>query len=147
MHPEQKDSWIEYVTSKIAAQEEQIRQKESDYSKTENAMTSHHDHLRQDLASELNTQHRSLAQQKTLLEEIKGADLRFQVEPGAYVDLLVNGEHQQVLFMNTQGDLPDVDVITPQSPMGQSIEGKITGDKGSFEVGSRKFTVEIQFIL
>lgn len=147
MHPEQKKPWIEYVTLKIGEQEEQIRQKESDYSKTESAMTSHHDHLRQDLAAELNTQYRLLVQQKEFLKEIESADLRFQVEPGAYVDLLVDNQPQQILFMNTQGDLPNIDVITPQSPIGQSIKGKIAGDKGSFEVGSRKFTVEIKFTL
>lgn len=147
MHPEQKTPWIEHVTHKIAMQEEQIRQKEGDYAKTESPMTSHHDHLRQDLASELNTQHRLLAQQKAFLAEIKSADLRFQVEPGAYVDLLVNNQPQQVLVMNTKGDLPDIDVITPQSPIGQSIKGKIAGENGSFKVGSRRFTVEIKSIL
>lgn len=148
MHPEQKKPWIDYITKKIADQEAALRQKESDYIKTESAMTSRHDHLREDLAGEINTQQRLLTRQRALLSEIENADLRYRVESGAYVDLMVNGQPQQLLFMNTPGELPDIDVITPQSPIGRSINGKIAGDKGSFEVaGSQRFNVEINFIL
>lgn len=147
MHPEQKKSWIEYVTQKIANQETALKQKESDYTKTESAMTSRHDHLREDLAGEINTQQRLLTNQRAFLNEIENADLRFRVESGAYVDLVINDQPQQLLFMNIPGELPDVDVITPQSPIGQAIKDKIAGDKGSFSVGSQKFAVEIKSLL
>lgn len=147
MHPEQKISWTEYISQKIADQEAAIKQKEDDYAKTESAMTSRHDHLREDLASEINTQNHLLTQQRALLNEIEKADLRYRVESGAYVDLVVNNQPQQILFMNTPGELPNVDVVTPQSPIGQTVQDKIAGDTGSFMVRSQRFTVKIKSIL
>lgn len=147
MHPEQKEPWVKYIKGIIAEKEKGIHQKEEDYTKTESAMTSRHDHLREDLAGELNTQNRILAQQREFLAEIKSADLRYRVESGAWLDLIVNCEPEQFLFMNTRGELPDIDVITPQSPMGQAIKDKIPGDMATFRVGTREFTVQIKSIL
>ena len=147
MHPEQKGPWIEHVKGKIAETEAGIQRKDGDYAGTESAMTSRHDHLREDLAVELVRQGRLLVQQRDFLAEIKGADLRYCVEPGAWLDLLVDDVPEQYLFMNTRGDLPDIEVITSQSPMGRAIERKIPGEKASFRVGSRNFRVEIKSIL
>lgn len=147
MHPEQKNTWIEYTAARIKEQELSIIQKEGDYAQTESAMTSRHDHLREDLAGELNTQYGLLAQQKRFLEEIENGDLRYQVESGAYVDLLIDGQPQQVLFMNTFGNLPSVDVVTPKSPIGQAIKDKIAGEQVTYKVRERIVTVAVRSIL
>ena len=68
------------------------------------------------------------------------------VEPGMLVTVLLGGEEQKFLLgaREMAGADSEIDVFSPQSPLGQAIEGASKGDTVDYEAPNGKtFKVEI----
>lgn len=147
MHPEQKGEWLEYLYDKIKTQNRSIGLAEYARDTSDSKMQSRYDTQREDHNLEVNIGLDTLKQLSSARKEIAGSDLRYKVEPGAYVDALIDGVPTRLLYLTTRVELPDVEVVTPQSPIGQAIKDKIAGDQATYKVRERVVKVAIRSIL
>lgn len=147
MSPEQKQRYLASIGEQIAAKEISIADLEIARNKADGKMQSRYDTQKEELNTQVNISRDVLDRTKRFCEELEAAEFRYSVESGAFLDLLINGEPKQFVFMNTSGTLPDIGVITPESPIGKAIVGKIPGETGQYLIGSKQFKVEIKSIL
>lgn len=146
MNPEQKTKWLADIDHSIQKREKTIAETQKARNMADSAMTSRHDTQREIFNTDLNIQLDGLEADKKLKEEIAQSGERDRVESGAYLELNFDGEVENYLFMNNYGSLPDVDIITPSSPIGEAISGKVAGEKAIYKVRDYRFEVEIKNI-
>lgn len=147
MSPEQKERYLAAIREQIAAKEVSIADLEIARNRADGKMQSRYDTQKEELNTQVNISRDVLDRANRFREEIEAAEFRYSVESGAFLDLLINGEPKQFVFMNTSGTLPDISVVTPDSPIGQAIVGKIPGDTAQYSVGVKQFKVDIKSIL
>ena len=147
MHPEQQAKWLIYLDEQITIQEGRIRESEHARNTADSRMQSRYDTQRENYALEVSIGRDILEALQKAHAEIEESPLRYRVESGAFIDATVDGEPTQFLYLDRRIELPDVMVITPQSPIGQAIKDKIAGDKANYAVGSNRFRIEIMSIL
>lgn len=146
MHPEQKQAWLSHIAGQIDRQRQHIAQLEEARNTAEGKMQSRYDTQKETLNTQVNIGQDILERLETARQEIAAGVINAKVEPGACVNALIDDEPEQLLCLRTRVDLPDVTVVSPQSPIGQAIMGKLPGDKTAYFVGQRKFEIEIKNI-
>lgn len=146
MKPEQKEHWITYLDQAIAKRQKSIEQTRQARNNADSPMTSRHDTQRDIFNNDLNMQLDGMEADQRLQKEIVEAEECDTVKPGAYLELDFDGDTEPFLFMNNHGRLPDVDIVTPKSPIGQAIQGKGIGEKAQYRVGNETLIVEIKNI-
>lgn len=147
MHPEDKKPFLDYLDEKIGIQANWVNISEAARNAADGKMQSRYDTQREDYARQASIGRDTLEVLEGARKEIAEAPLRFRVEPGADVDTLLDGREQRILVLNTRIELPGVTVISPRSPIGQAMDGKIAGDDASYSIGSNRFSVRIRSIL
>lgn len=146
MHPEQKRTWLSHIAEQIDRQRQHIQQLEEARNTAEGKMQSRYDTQKETLNTQVNIGLDILGRLETAKQEIAAGVMCDKVEPGACVEALIDGEPEQLLCLRTKVDLPDVTVVSPQSPIGQAIMGKTPGNKTVYSVGQREFEIEIKGI-
>ena len=147
MHPEQKTAWLEHLDKTIQNRKKSVASLEAARNMADGKMQSRYDTQKENFALEAEIVQQILDREQALREEVAYAELKHSVEPGAFLDLYIDGVPEQYLFMNNQGELPDIRIITSQSPIGKALAGRIPGDKTTYSVGSHRFMVDIKSIL
>ena len=87
-----------------------------------------------------------LSAREQLLEELQTATHQTTISPGAEALIEIDGEEERILYMNNSGSFDDVLVITPQSPIGEAISGRSSGERVSYTVGNNQLEVIIKNI-
>lgn len=146
MHPEQKQTWLSHIDEQVERQRQHIKQLEEARNTAEGKMQSRYDTQKETLNTQVNIGLDILGRLEAAKQEIAAGVMCDKVEPGAYVDALIDGEPEQLLCLRNRVDLSDVMVVSPQSPIGHALMGKIPGDKAVYSVGQREFKIEIKGI-
>lgn len=147
MSPEQKQRYLSQIKDDLAASEASILELEGARNMAEGKMHSRYDTQKEELNTQVNIARDIQEKAKKLHDEIEASDFRYSVESGAFLDLVINGEPKQFLFMENGGSLREITIITQESPIGKSIVGRIPGAVGEYIVGQKRFKVEIKSIL
>lgn len=147
MHPEDKAPFLSYLDTQIVGVSQRVKDSEHARNISDSKMQSRYDTQKENHALDVSIGQGILDNLQKARSEIEEAPLRFRVEPGADVDVILNGESKRLLVLRTRVDIPGITVISPESPIGKAISEKITGDKATYTVGSQRFSVEIKGIL
>lgn len=147
MHPEDKQPFLGYLDKKIIEVDGRVKESEHARNTADGKMKSRYDTQQESYALEASIGLGILETLQSAYTEIQKAPLRFKVELGADVDVILNGQPQRLLVLKTHIELPGVTVVSLGSPIGKSISGKIAGDHASYTMGSQRFSVEIRSIL
>ena len=67
------------------------------------------------------------------------------VAPGLVVSIRFEGEDavEQFLFGSIEERRPDIEVVSPGSPMGQALEGTRAGETVTYEANGNQLSIEI----
>lgn len=147
MHPEDKKVWLNHLDQKIEQQKKRVQESEHARNSADGKMQSRYDTQKENYALEVSIGLSTLETLQKACTEIDESPLRFKAEPGADIGAVLNGEPQRFLVLKTRVELPGITVISPDSPIGKAISDKIAGDRVAYEIGSKRFSVEILSVL
>lgn len=143
MKPEQKHKWLEEVDFAMEARGKSIDSTQKARNSADSPMTSRYDTQRDIFNNDLNMLLESQENDVVFRKELESASDMTNVESGAVVNIDIDGDKEVILFMKNSGRLSDVQVVTPNSPLGSSIQGKEVGDKVSYSVNNYEIGVKI----
>lgn len=143
MGPESKSRYTQLVEEKIASGEIYLKNLEEARNTSESKMTSRYDTQREGFAMEANLQ-------RTILENLRefrgllglwgpctkiteGAE--FTAELWDVGDVL-----EGAIYSPIRANLPDVQIVTPQSPVGVAIKGMTAGNTFVYKVNGKLMT-------
>lgn len=147
MKPESREKWLKEIDAEITRRKATIEQTQHARNSADSAMTSRHDTQREIFNTDLNLNLDALDANLRFKEELQNAGETTSVEPGAVVDVeFGQDDTETILFMNNYASLPDIQVVTLKSPLGQAIKGLKPGDQGSYSLKDRNITVTVKSV-
>ena len=137
MGPENKQKYLVLIDEELTRKQESLESIEHGRNTAESAMTSHHDHLRSDLAQDASVVQGiidSFLKFRTFVEQANPSSI---IEDGAEfrINLIEEKEEVEGLFSPVKVSIGNIQIITDQSPIGQAMKGLQVGDV--FLYGSR----------
>ena len=138
MTPENKTKYLQLVDEELASKQESLASIEHGRNTAESAMTSHHDHLRSDLATDASIVMGLMDSLKKFRGVVENVGPCTIIEEGAFfrVNLIEEGEFLEAIFSPVKIVIKGLTTLTPESPLGQKLKGLQVGD--AFFYGSDK---------
>ena len=140
MGPESKSKYTKLVEEKIASGEIHLKNLEEARNTSESKMTSRYDTQREGFAMEANLQRtilENLREFRSLLSQwgpctkiTEGAE--FTVELWDAEDVF-----EGAIYSPIRANLPDVQIVTPQSPVGTAIKGMVAGNTFVYKINGK----------
>ena len=130
MTPENKAKYLQLVDEELASKQESLASIEYGRNTAESAMTSHHDHLRHDLAQDAIILSGVINNLTTFREFLGQAGPCDQIQEGAEfkANLVEEEETLVAIYSPVKIVMAGITTITPNSPLGQNIKGLFPGD-------------------
>ena len=132
MGPESKKKYLELVDEELIRKQKSLESIEYGRNTAESAMTSHHDHLRSDLATDASIVMGLVDSLKKFREMLENAEPQNTIEIGAIfkAKLVEEDEVLEAIFSPVTVIIPGmVRTISPQSPLGQTIRGLMSNSE------------------
>ena len=135
MGPEAKTKYLKLVDDELISKQESLESIEHGRNTAESAMTSHHDHLRSDLAQDASILQGVMDNLKRFRGVLDAANPCTQIQEGAFftAQLIEEGETLEAIYSPVKITMAGVYTITSGSPLGQSIKGLKVGDVFSMD--------------
>lgn len=130
MGPEAKAKYLKLLDDELARKQESLASIEHGRNTAESAMTSHHDHLRSDLATDASILQGLMDSLKKFREVIDTASPCTKIREGALftAQLIEEEDTLEAVYSPVKITMAGVYTITPNSPLGQVINGLQVGD-------------------
>lgn len=144
MRLEDKNQWLAYVNAQIVATELAVKAKRDASNAADGKMQSRYDTQKEDLARDAEIAEDVAERQKVFAAEIAGAPECDTVQSGAVVTLSIDGDSaERMLFINSPGLLPDIQVVSMNAPLGTAIKGLKAGTSTEYTVNGNTLPVKI----
>lgn len=130
MSPENKKKYLAIVEKELAAKQESLESIEHGRNTAESAMTSHHDHLRSDLATDASIVMGLVDSLNKFRAMLENSEPLTAIEIGAIfkASLVEEGEVLEAIFSPVKIVVKGLTTLTPESPLGQKLKGLQVGD-------------------
>lgn len=143
MSPEQKARYLEITDTQITRVEEARKTAEYARNTSDSRMQSRYDTQRENFNVEVNLHKDSLTNLRRFRGVIEGARASLWIEPGAVFSVHffdTKEEMVDLIYSPVSVKIPDVNIVTPDSPIGKAIEKKSLMQEFSYRAGPK--TVE-----
>lgn len=130
MGPENKKKYLDLVDEELMRKQKSLESIEHGRNTAESAMTSHHDHLRSDLAQDasiLQGVMDNLVKFRTFVDEA-GPCTKIQEGAEFKATLVEEEDTLEAIFSPVTIIMPGIRTVSPQSPLGQVIKNLQQGD-------------------
>lgn len=146
MNPENKTRYLKLVNQEIEQKKKILESIEHGRNTAESAMTSHHDHLRSDLAQDASVVQSLIEELERFRAFAEKAPQCQVIEGGAEFRafLLDVGETIEAIYCPIQAGVPGLKIISFQSPIGQVIKGLKAGDMFVYKIGKNLMAGQIK---
>ena len=130
MGPENKAKYLKLLDEELASKQESLASIEYGRNTAESAMTSHHDHLRSDLATDASILQGLIDSLNKFRVLVDTSYPCTQIQEGALftAQLIEEGETLEAIYSSVKITMAGVYTITQNSPLGQVIKGLQPGD-------------------
>ncbi len=137
MGPESKAKYLSILDQEITAGDKSLGSIEHARNTADSPMTSRYDTMREIYAQEANVKREQLGRVRGFRDFVATAQPQQRIVEGAEftLELWDEGDRlENVIFSPDSVKVPGIQVITPQSPIGQAIAGLTTGDTFTYQV-------------
>lgn len=130
MGPDNREKYLQLLDDELARKQESLASIEHGRNTAESAMTSHHDHLRSDLAQDYSILKGVTESVEQVRAVINDSVLCKTIQVGALfrANLVEEGEVLEAVVSPVKVTMDGIFTITPNSPLGQIIMGLQEGD-------------------
>lgn len=128
---------LSVINQKIAEIQKNRQQMIEDRNNSESAMTSRYDTKREELDTAIQNQDEMLKNIKLLQQSVEKYNAKMIIEEGAELQLQINQTNEviQAICLPVTINIPGFQVLTSQSPLGKSLQGKKLGERFFYQVG------------
>lgn len=137
MSPSQKERYLELVQAKVVETTKQLQRVEQARNTAESKMTSRYDTQRENFNIEVNLHMDTLEALRQFQEFIERSGLAYKIEEGAVCSVYYFDSKEEVtdlLVAPVYVTLSDVRIVTPKSPLGKALMGKMLAGEFEYQV-------------